>query len=148
MDYMKKKSFLRVAEELSNISRCVYDKNAAVLVKDGVVIGTGVNGTLQGMINCDEYFMGEEQPVNHEIFSAKYESEAEMNAVLLCSRNGISCRNATICTWKMPRANIIKYLAIAGIVEICFKVPLSNKQDINDTVRICEMMNIKIVRIE
>lgn len=147
MDYDKKRAFLNVAEELSRVSRCVLDKNAAVVVKDGVLIGTGINGTLPGMVNCDEYFADDDLTANHDAFSMKYESEAEMNAILLCSKHGISCNQASIYTLKMPRAHIVKYLAISGIREIYYRIPLNEHQSVIETARICEMMGIKIARV-
>ncbi|NJO88895.1 MAG: hypothetical protein HC831_08020, partial [Chloroflexia bacterium] len=43
---------LRIAEE----SHCESKKVAAIAVKNGRIIATGINGSISGLTNCDEYW--------------------------------------------------------------------------------------------
>ena len=85
--YQLHKVFIGTALLLRDLSHCVQHKSGAVLVKDNRIIAQGVNGTPQGMINCDELF--DEKKFNtdkHDIFSEQWELTAEMNCLMNCAR--------------------------------------------------------------
>jgi dCMP deaminase len=48
--------FKDIAERFSQESHCLSKQVAALAVKNGRIIGTGINGTVAGDVNCDEYF--------------------------------------------------------------------------------------------
>lgn len=149
MDYRKKQQFLNIAKSMSAMSRCVKEPNAAVIVKNDMLIGGGINGTLPGIMNCDDYYNNDgvikNYLMSHDTFNEKYECEAEMNAILLCSRNGISCQDAVMLTYQLPKPSIIKYIAIAGINELYYVVSNDNEMAVRE---LCLMFRIDIDKIE
>ena len=141
------KLFLNIAREFSQLSHCVYDKRGAVIVKNGNIIGIGINGTLSGVVNCNEVFSDNKNINEHNLFSHKWEIEAELNAILRCSRQGISCEDAEIYTSHIPNFYMIKYIAMAGIRSIYYK-DSSDCDNVNRINEICSYLNVHIEQID
>lgn len=49
-----KKTYINIATEVSNLSRCNRKKVGSIIVKDGNILGFGFNGTPSGEDNCCE----------------------------------------------------------------------------------------------
>lgn len=144
--YQLHKVYLGMAMLLRQISHCVQHKCGAVLVKEGRVIAQGINGTPQGMLNCDELF--DENNYNsdkHETFSNQWEITAEMNCLMSCARHGIDCRDSELFTTFIPRMEDIKYFSIVGLKSIYYihddEITEEQKKYIFDA---CKKLNIYI----
>ena len=144
--YQLHKVYLGTALLLSQISHCVHHKCGAVLVKEGRIIAQGINGTPQGMLNCDELF--DENNYNadkHETFSNQWELTAEMNCIMNCARNGIDCRDGELYTTFIPRMEDLKYFSVVGLKSVYYvhddEITEEQKKYIYDA---CKKLNIYI----
>ncbi len=143
--------YLRIAQKTAERSKCLSRKIGSVLVRDGCIISTGVNGPARGVKHCNE----RDAKFYHEIeternFSTKnidkcprrlfgYESgfglhlccavHSERNTVLQAARNGISTLGTTLyCFCPLPCKDCCSELINAGIKEIvCLKGDLYDK---------------------
>ncbi len=52
----EKKLFSDIVLRFSKESHCILYKVAAIAVKNGRIVATGINGTHPGLKNCDDYF--------------------------------------------------------------------------------------------
>ena len=93
--------FMKIARLIAQESKCCKYKVGAVIVRDGKIIGHGCNGTLPGMVNCNEHasengwlFNGELhglQRAKHREWSARNELHAEMNAIINAGTDVSGC---------------------------------------------------------
>ena len=115
-------AMLDIAEILSQLSKCVSYKVGAVIVKDGRIISSGVNGTPSKFVNCNKVF-NENDFVrdSHHAFSEKYEIHAELNAILNAAKTGISIEGADIYVNYQPCYNCLKNIAGSGIRRIFYR---------------------------
>jgi len=98
---------------LSDESHCQSKRVASLAVKNFRIIATGINGTPEGFINCDEYFKSEyiEQKIQipydewiktddwrkqHHEWSTNNELHSEQSLVCESCRNGINLTNVDI----------------------------------------------------
>ncbi|QOP42200.1 deoxycytidylate deaminase [Sulfurimonas marina] len=116
------KSFINIAVEIANASKCVSKQVGAVIVKDGRILSTGYNGTPAGYINCCEHWENEYTSDHHE-WSKTYEIHAEMNAIIWAARKGISIEGATIYVTLEPCSECSKNLIASGIKRIVYLKP-------------------------
>ena len=107
-------TFMHILFEFSKLSHCVSKQVAAMAVKDGRIISTGINGTAPGYTNCDDIFNKSDfdRELHHQ-FSNTYEIHAEMNMILYAAKNGISLEGATLYCSMLPCWNCIKPIPIS-----------------------------------
>lgn len=117
--------YLKIADNLSQLSKCEKVKVGCLLVNNGHIITTGVNGTPKGNTNCCDVFDRENDldnlMSNHSEWSLKHEIHAEMNAILFATKNGIQIPVNSIlyCTHE-PCDNCLKHITSLGIKEVYF----------------------------
>ena len=93
----KDRIYMNIAHEIARLSHCVSHKVGAILVKDGRILSTGINGTPKKFMNCDQVFCGcGFSREDHHTFSENYEIHAETNAILFAAENGISIKGAPV----------------------------------------------------
>jgi dCMP deaminase len=80
-------TYLNMAKEWSNLSHCSRMKVGALIVKDGMIISDGYNGTPTGFDNVCE--LNPETTHWHVL-------HGEANAILKCAKIGQSCDGATL----------------------------------------------------
>jgi len=102
-----------VVSRISLESHCESKKVAAIAVKNGRRIATGINGTPEGITNCDDYWRGEyiergikipydewkktpEWRIEHHNWSNNNEIHAEQALICEAARNGISLSDVDI----------------------------------------------------
>lgn len=93
--------FMKIARLIAQESKCCKYKVGAVIVRDGKIIGHGCNGTLPGMVNCNEHAVNEGWLRDgvirglgrdrHREWSAKNELHAEMNAIINAGTDVSGC---------------------------------------------------------
>ena len=80
-------AYIKMAVEWSNLSHCERKKVGAIIVKDGMIIADGYNGTPSGFDNCCENDTGE---------THWYVLHAEANAILKLAKSNNSAEGATL----------------------------------------------------
>jgi dCMP deaminase len=120
--------FKDIVIRFSKESHCESKKVAALAVKNGRIIATGINGTPEGQINCDEYFKEEYKKRNilipyeewiktkewrdeHHEWSNNNEVHAEQALICEAGRNGINLTNIDIYISLEPCIHCAKLLA-------------------------------------
>lgn len=115
-------AMLDIAEGLAQLSKCVSFSIGAVIVKNGRIISSGVNGSPSKFINCNEKFNAEDfSREEHHKFSEKYEIHAELNAILNAAKEGISIDGADMYVNYHPCYNCLKNLAGSGIKRVFYR---------------------------
>ena len=117
--YQLHKVYIGTAMLMSNISHCVQHKSGAVLVKENRILAQGVNGTPQGMINCDELFDAMKFNADkHEVFSNQWEITAEMNCIMNCARR--DCKGSEMYSTHIPKMEDLKYFSMIGLKRLYY----------------------------
>jgi dCMP deaminase len=105
------KAYLRMAHEWAKLSHCTRKKVGAIIVKNGIIISDGFNGTPSGFDNCCENKEGETQ---------WYVLHAEANAILKLSRSHNSGLGSTLYITLSPCKECSKLVLQAGITRVIF----------------------------
>lgn len=126
-DYRKTRIFLNMAQEMKKLSKCTRLQVCCLIIKNGRIISTGVNGSPKGFKNCSEVFTISERlkpdySIRHHQFSDDYEIHAEMNAILELGKNTSidSYDNLEMYCTTCPCPNCAKNIAQAGVKTIFF----------------------------
>lgn len=142
---MSIQSLLGVAREVSTNSKCCSMKVGSVLIKDGHIISTGINGTPKGYSNCNEVF--KERCPEHSEWSEKYEIHAEMNAMLFCP---VDLSGSVMVTTASPCWNCTKHMVSAGVKEIWFgdRYYRMTDDEYSNVQEFCRRMEVKFGQIQ
>ena len=113
--------FINVGRVMSGLSHCVSRQVACVIAKEGRIIATGINGTTQGDVNCDEIFpkVGFD-PVEHRKWADINEIHGEMNAINWAAKYGLELDGATLYCTLQPCNECSKNIPAVGIKRIVF----------------------------
>ena len=106
------KAYLRLAKSWANLSHCVRKKVGAIIVKDGMIISDGFNGTPSGFDNSCENVQGE---------THWYVLHAEANAILKVAKSSNNCKGATLYVTLSPCKDCSKLILQAGIKRVVYK---------------------------
>lgn len=107
--------FMDIAKTVATRSTCDRAFVGCVLVnKDNRIVTTGYNGSISGDEHC--YEAGHYMRDGHCIRTI----HAEMNALLYCSKEGISVKNTTCYVTHFPCLNCTKALIQAGVSKIYY----------------------------
>ncbi|CAD2076855.1 tRNA-specific adenosine deaminase [Phocicoccus schoeneichii] len=112
--------FMAQAMLLSLRSTCSRLSVGATLVKDNRVIASGYNGAVSGEHHCTDHGCYMED--GHCIRTI----HAEVNALLQCSKNGVSTEGASVYVTHFPCINCTKALLQAGITNIYYREDYRN----------------------
>lgn len=124
------KTYMDIAQIMSKNSHCISHKVACIIVKDGRIISTGINGTPKGGINCDEHFLNQLNALElHHEWSEKNELHAEINALMIAAKNGISVLDTSAYCTLSPCIHCAKALVAAGIREVFFETLYDKDQE-------------------
>lgn len=105
------KAYLRMASTWAELSHCERKKVGALIVRDGMIISDGYNGTPAGFDNCCENAQGE---------THWYVLHAEANAILKVARSTNNCSNATLYLTLSPCRECSKLVLQAGITRVVY----------------------------
>jgi dCMP deaminase len=103
--------YLKMAREWSELSHCERKKVGALIVKNGMIISDGYNGTPSGYDNCCE---------TEEWTTHWYVIHGEANAILKCAKHGQSCDGATIYQTHSPCKDCSKLILQSGIKRLVY----------------------------
>lgn len=112
--------FMAQAMLLSLRSTCARLSVGATLVKDNRVIAGGYNGAVSGEFHCIEHGCYMED--GHCIRTI----HAEVNALLQCSKNGVSTEGASVYVTHFPCVHCTKALLQAGVKNIYYREDYKN----------------------
>jgi dCMP deaminase len=114
-DFLKQrrydKAYLRMAKTWASLSHCERKKVGAIIVKDGMIISDGYNGTPAGFDNCCETDTGETQ---------WYVLHAEANAILKVAKSTNNCVGSTLYQTLSPCKDCSKLILQAGITKVVY----------------------------
>ena len=105
-------AYIKMAVEWSRLSHCERKQVGAIIVKDGMIIADGYNGTPSGFDNCCENSDGE---------THWYVLHAEANAILKLARSNNSAVGATLYITLSPCRDCSKLIHQAGIVRVVYR---------------------------
>jgi len=120
---MNDKLFITIAREFAKESKCALMNVAAIAVRDGHILYTGINGTPKGYENCCDHFEDYKYPdfrEEHHGWSIVHELHAEQNMIGGASKLGISLEGATVYLTTQPCKDCAKLMIAAGIKEIVY----------------------------
>lgn len=103
--------YLRMAQIWAENSYCVRRKVGALLVKDGMIISDGYNGTPSGFENVCE---------DEDGFTKPYVLHAEANAITKVAQSNNSSRGATLYITASPCMECSKLIIQAGIKRVVY----------------------------
>jgi len=105
------KAYLRMATTWAELSHCQRKRVGAIIVRDGMIISDGYNGTPAGFDNCCENDQGE---------THWYVLHAEANAILKVAHSTNNCQNATLYLTLSPCRDCSKLVLQAGIKKVVY----------------------------
>lgn len=108
------RAYMRMALEWAKLSHCVRKKVGALLVKEGMIISDGYNGTPTGFPNdCEDA----------EGLTHWYVLHAEANAIMKVARSTNNARGATLYLTHSPCKDCSKLILQAGIQRLVYLAP-------------------------
>ena len=120
------RAYLRLAASWAELSHCMRKKVGAIIVKDGMIISDGYNGTPSGFDNCCENKLGETQ---------WYVLHAEANAILKVAKSTNNCSGATLYLTLSPCKDCSKLVIQSGIKRVVFQNGYKDPEGINFLVQ-------------
>ncbi len=131
-------TLLEIAFTVSKRSTCSRRNNGAVIADSkGVVLSTGYNGSLSGMLHCDHEcdcgmdLIPEESLKNrsshtdscpaHPNNGCQLAVHAEANAVYFAARNGVSTNGATMYCTTEPCVKCAEAIVQSGIIKVVYE---------------------------
>ena len=129
------RAYLRLAASWAGLSHCNRKKVGAIIVKDGMIISDGYNGTPAGFDNCCENDLGE---------THWYVLHAEANAILKVAKSTNNCSGATLYLTLSPCKDCSKLVIQSGIKRVVFQHGYKDPEGIN----FLEQAGIEIEQIE
>lgn len=133
--YSFENTFLEVAEVIAKRSKSTRLKVGAVLVKDKRIISTGYNGLVSGV---EPDVLEDENGV-----TKKEVIHAELNCIISCARNGVSCEGSTLYLTHSPCQSCAALIAQSGIKKVIFK------NDYRDSIGINKLgeYGVKVIKL-
>ena len=109
-------TYMRMAEELAQLSYAQRKKVGCLVVKDTQIISEGYNGTPKGFDNSCEY-------VNYvdEMYTKEEVLHAESNAITKLARSTNSSAGATLYCTLAPCFQCAKLIIQSGIERVVYK---------------------------
>ena len=105
------KAYMRMAMEWAKLSHCNRKQVGALIIKDGMIISDGYNGTPTGYENqCED----------EEGITKWYVLHAEANALMKLARSGNHSKGATLYITMSPCKECSKLIHQAGISRIVY----------------------------
>ena len=106
------RAYMKMALEWAKLSHCTRKKVGALIVREGMIISDGYNGTPSGFPNdCEDA----------EGLTHWYVLHAEANAILKVARSTNNARGATLYLTHSPCKECSKLILQAGIKRLVYK---------------------------
>ncbi len=105
------RAYLKMATEWARLSHCYRKQVGALIVKDGMIISDGYNGTPTGFPNACE---------DNDGNTHWYVLHAEANAIMKVAKSNNSAKNATLYLTLSPCKECSKLILQAGIKRLVY----------------------------
>ena len=105
------RAYMRMGQEWSKLSHCTRKKVGALIVREGMIISDGYNGTPTGFHNDCEDVNG---------LTHWYVLHAEANAIMKVARSTNNAKGATLYLTHSPCRECSKLILQAGIQRLVF----------------------------
>jgi len=136
----KDEYFMNIAKVVASRSTCNRANVGAILVRNGMIISTGYNGSPKKLPHCsDEGHIMENNHCTRSI-------HAEVNSIIQAAYNGVSTNSASIYTTHFPCKHCLKFLINSGISKIFFSKDY--RSDDSEIKSILEKSDIEIIRLK
>lgn len=129
------RAYLKMAIEWARLSHCTRKKVGSLLVKDGMIISDGYNGTPSGFPNACEDDSGE---------TLWYVLHAEANAIMKVARSTNNAHGSTLYITLSPCKECCKLILQAGIRRLVFTTEYKDTTG----VAFLQAAGLEVVRIE
>ncbi len=129
------KAYLRMATTWAELSHCSRKQVGALIVKDGMIISDGFNGTPSGFDNCCEDENGD---------TVWYVLHAEANAILKVAKSTHNCHGATLYLTLSPCKDCSKLVVQSGINRVVFM----NRYKDQSGLEFLEFAGVEVEQIE
>ena len=128
------KTYMQMAESISQLSHAVRKKVGCVLVTPESVILSAYNGTPSGWDNkCEDVYMTDDphyKPFEYLVTKAEV-IHAELNAILHAARQGVSVKGATLYTTLSCCSQCSAMIAQAAIKRVVYQEEYRNTSGID-----------------
>ena len=128
------RAYLKMAHEWAKLSHCYRKKVGALLVKDGMLISDGYNGTPSGFPNTCENDLGE---------THWYVLHAEANAITKIAKSTNNSKDSTLYITLSPCKDCCKLILQAGIKRMVY---VEEYKD-NTAIHFLQNAGIEVVQI-
>jgi len=113
--------YIKMAFILADESKCVSHHVGALIVRDGRIISSGVNGTPGNMPNCCDVFDKDNfDRKAHSAWSDDNEIHAEMNAIMFSARYPVEVEGCDMYTTLSPCNECLKNISMTGIKNVYY----------------------------
>ena len=129
------RAYLRMAVEWAQLSHCKRKQVGALIVKNGMIISDGYNGTPSGFKNCCEDEYGN---------TKWYVLHAEANAILKTAKSAHDCDGATLYLTMSPCKECSKLVHQAGIKRLVF----INKYKDSSGIRFLKEAGVDVIEFD
>ncbi len=116
------RAYMRMAQEWAKLSHCTRKKVGALLVKEGMIISDGYNGTPSGFANDCEDAEGK---------TLWYVLHAEANAIMKVARSTNNACDATLYLTHSPCKDCSKLVLQAGIKRLVYLDPYKDTEGLD-----------------
>ena len=127
--------YLKMANTWASLSHCNRKQVGALIVKDGMIISDGYNGTPSGFDNCCE---------DDEGNTHWYVLHAEANAILKVSKSTNSALGSTLYLTLSPCKECAKLILQSGILRVVFQ----NRYKDDSGINFLQLAGVDVEQIE
>ncbi len=128
-------AYLKMCNVWSNLSKAKRRKVGCLIVKDGVIISDGYNGTPKGFDNNCEYLIEEDLITKPEVL------HAESNAITKLAKSTQSSEGATMYITISPCIDCSKLIIQSGITRVVYGEWYKS----NDGINLLKKADIEVV---
>ena len=129
------RTYLKLAKEWSKLSHAKRMQVGAIMVKDGMIISDGYNGTPSGFENCCEDENGK---------TKWYVLHAEANAILKTAKSTHNCSQGTLYLTMSPCKDCSKLIHQAGIIRLVYL----NKYSDASGIKFLKKAGVEVVQFD
>ncbi|MDG2425657.1 MAG: dCMP deaminase family protein [Flavobacteriales bacterium] len=112
-------AYLRMAGEWAKLSHCTRKQVGALIVRDGMIVADGFNGTPSGFPNACETPEGE---------THWYVLHAEANAITKLARSSHGSQGATLYITMSPCRDCSKLILQSGIIRVVYQSAYKDRE--------------------
>lgn len=135
-------TYLKMAQTWASLSKAKRKKVGCLIVKDGVIISDGYNGTPSGFDNDCEILLDEHDP--NALLTKPEVLHAESNAITKLAKSTQSSDGATMYITINPCIECSKLIIQSGIKRVVFRNFYKN----DEGIRLLKRANIEVYSYE